>query len=52
VAKDQKGNLVRDLRREDFEIFEDGNPQSVIHFSVGAAVGPPSLERRPGGRKK
>jgi hypothetical protein len=37
-AADQKGNLIRDLRQEDFEVFEDGSPQTVIHFSVGTAA--------------
>jgi VWFA-related protein len=36
-VKDQKGNLVRDLRREDFEVLEDGKPQPLTHFAVGTA---------------
>jgi len=31
---DRSGNPVRDLRREDFEVFEDGKPQKVELFSV------------------
>jgi VWFA-related protein len=32
VARDKKGNLVRDLRREDFTVFEDGQKQQVASF--------------------
>jgi VWFA-related protein len=34
------GVPVRDLRREDFEILEDGRPQSISHFAVGTASSP------------
>jgi VWFA-related protein len=33
VITDQKGNHVTDLRREDFEIYEDGRPQKITNFS-------------------
>jgi len=29
VARDKKGNLVRDLKREDFTVLEDGQKQQV-----------------------
>ncbi len=32
VAHDNKGNLVQDLKREDFIILEDGKPQTVSSF--------------------
>jgi len=32
VARDKKGNLVRDLKREDFTVFEDGQKQQVSSF--------------------
>jgi len=32
---DRKGNLVTDLRQDDFEVFEDGKLQSVRYFTVG-----------------
>src|SRR5262252_8977829 len=32
VARDRKGNLVRDLKREDFTVFEDGQKQQVASF--------------------
>ena len=30
---DEEGRLVGDLRREDFEVFEDGERQTVTHFT-------------------
>src|SRR5258707_15818704 len=32
VARDRKGNLIRDLKREDFTVFEDGQKQQVSSF--------------------
>jgi VWFA-related protein len=32
VARDKKGNLVRDLKREDFTLLEDGQKQQVSSF--------------------
>ncbi|MEP7340810.1 MAG: VWA domain-containing protein [Acidobacteriota bacterium] len=37
VVADKQGKLISDLKREDFQILEDGKPQTVSHFSVGAA---------------
>lgn len=34
VVTDQQGNLVRNLKKEDFQVFEDGKPQTVSTFSV------------------
>ena len=34
VITDAKGRFVRDLRREDFEIREDGRPQEIASFSL------------------
>ncbi len=34
TVMDRNGNFVSDLRPEDFEIFEDGEPQSVANFTV------------------
>ncbi len=33
VVTDEKGNLVSDLKREDFEVFEDGKPQKIDTFA-------------------
>src|SRR6266404_4974717 len=32
VARDKKGNLIRDLKRDDFTVFEDGQKQQVSSF--------------------
>ncbi|MEO6727082.1 MAG: VWA domain-containing protein, partial [Blastocatellia bacterium] len=37
VVADKQGKLVSDLKREDFQILEDGKSQPVSHFSVGTA---------------
>ena len=34
VVTDQQGNFVRNLKKEDFQVFEDGKPQTVSTFSV------------------
>ena len=31
---DSKGNFVRDLTKDDFQILEDGKPQTVAAFSL------------------
>src|SRR5229473_8605028 len=32
VARDKKGNLVRDLKKGDFTLFEDGKKQEISTF--------------------
>lgn len=32
---DRKGRMVRDLRRRDFQLFEDETPQQIRYFSFG-----------------
>ena len=34
VIVDQQGNFVRNLRKEDFQLLEDGKPQKVATFSL------------------
>jgi Ca-activated chloride channel homolog len=36
---DRRGNLVTDLTRADFEILEDGTPQTITHFTRGLGDG-------------
>ncbi|HUE89535.1 MAG TPA: VWA domain-containing protein [Vicinamibacterales bacterium] len=36
---DRRGNLVTDLTRADFEILEDGTPQTLTHFTSGLGDG-------------
>jgi Ca-activated chloride channel family protein len=35
TAVDRRGNLVTDLRREEFQLVEDGQPQAITHFTRG-----------------
>ena len=35
VATDSNGNFVRDLKREDFQLFEDNQPQKIEFFEKG-----------------
>ncbi len=37
TVSDRKGNLVTDLKAEDFEIYEDGKKQTLTYFASGAA---------------
>jgi VWFA-related protein len=32
IVRDDKGQFVADLKKEDFQVFEDGHPQDVISF--------------------
>jgi hypothetical protein len=32
IVTDAQGNFVRDLKKEDFQVTEDGKPQSVTAF--------------------
>lgn len=52
IVVDQDGKPVRDLRREDFELYEDGKKQPITHFAVGTATAPArwlTTERKPAG---
>jgi len=40
VVTDKQGKLVRDLKRVDFELFDDGKKQEITHFAVGTAAQP------------
>src|SRR5687768_18346541 len=33
VVTDEKGNFISGLKREDFEVFEDGKPQKIDTFA-------------------
>lgn len=43
VVTDRKGNPVADLTREDFEVFEDGKPQTIAYFASGQSDAKPEL---------
>src|SRR5688572_16391904 len=34
LVTDKEGRFVRDLRQEDFQIFEDGRPQTIASFAL------------------
>src|SRR5438445_12271507 len=34
VVTDKQGNLVRDLKKEDFQVLEDGKPQTINTFTL------------------
>ncbi|MFY9823988.1 MAG: VWA domain-containing protein [Thermoanaerobaculia bacterium] len=34
AATDSSGNLVRDLKQEDFEVLESGKPQEIVKFDL------------------
>ena len=38
TAVDGKGRPVTDLRREDFRIYDEGRPQSIVHFYGGKSL--------------
>jgi VWFA-related protein len=46
VLKNPKGQAVEDLRKEDFQLFDDGKPQAISRFSAEKG-GPPEVVARP-----
>jgi VWFA-related protein len=40
TVTDKQGKVIRDLKREDFELREDGKVQDIAYFSVGTATRP------------
>lgn len=50
VVRDAQGKLVRDLKREEFELYEDGKKQAITHFAVGTATKPASWMAAAGSR--
>ena len=34
VVTDRQGQIVRDLKKEDFQVLEDGKPQTITTFSL------------------
>src|SRR5262245_58249742 len=50
IVTDTKGNPVRDLMKEDFEIIEEGRPQSVRTFSLVDVPVPAIVPNAPAGK--
>ena len=34
VVRDNSGQFIADLKKDDFEVLEDGVPQTVVSFSL------------------
>src|SRR5262249_48498753 len=34
TVRDQKGNLIEDLQKEDFQLFDNGKPQAITSFAL------------------
>jgi VWFA-related protein len=50
VVRDKAGNLVRGLTKDDFEVYENGELQTITNFSaidVSVPAGEPSFEHTP-----
>ena len=50
VVTDKQGQLARDLKRADFELFDDGKKQEITHFAIGTAAQPArwlAVEKKP-----
>jgi len=45
TVTDRRGDPVRGLTRDDFEVFEDGVPQAITNF-YGVEPPPPRPNRR------
>jgi VWFA-related protein len=50
VVRDAKGAAVDNLRKEDFELFDRGKPQTILHFSVEKAA--PKPAEKPSEKKR
>lgn len=40
VVTDSKGNIIKDLKREDFHVEEVGEPQTILNFETAGAHSP------------
>ena len=38
VVKDKKGRIIEDLKKEDFELLENDQPQGISFFSISSRV--------------
>ncbi len=50
VVTDKQGKLARELKRADFELFDDGKKQEIAHFAIGTAAQPArwlAVEKKP-----
>ena len=48
TVRDNKGNLLADLKKEDFKVYEDNVPQSIVTFAAEkVAIGAPAETAAP-----
>ena len=45
VVRDSKGQPVKDLRKEDFVLRDEGKPQTITHFSIEGSCAAPQIEK-------
>jgi hypothetical protein len=50
TVTDSKGNVIRDLTRDDFEIYENGRKQSVSGFSFVSHAATKTVATAPSGQ--
>ena len=43
TVTDRKGNIVSDLKKEDFDVFEDDKPQTLQYFAHGVGETSPAM---------
>jgi Ca-activated chloride channel family protein len=43
TVTDRRGNIVTDLSRDDFQIIEDGRPQTLQYFALGEGDSSPAM---------
>ena len=51
TVTDKKGNVVRDLKPEDFEIYENGVKQEITNFTFIGGAEQPKIEEKTAGNK-
>ena len=52
TVRDNKGNLLSDLKKEDFKVYEDNVPQSIVTFAVeNVAIGAPAATGTDAGKE-
>jgi len=51
VVRDRQGRIVGNLRKEDFQVFDQGKPQVITSFTVDKSGGQPASEAAPAAPK-
>lgn len=45
VVTDRKGNVVTNLKQDDFQVFEDGRPEQILNFEAPGLNAPPPVAK-------